>query len=84
MPYLSFIRSITRRRSAGSPTIRARPSTTTASEASSVLTQQRGSAARLRTLREAALLVNHSTASSHMAHTGMVCGWPSGHTVVTQ
>jgi hypothetical protein len=49
-----------------------------------VVTQQRGSAARLRTLREPAALVNQSMLSSHMPQTGMTCGRPSGQTVATQ
>ena len=35
-------------------------------------------------LREPVLLLNHSTASSHMPQTGMACGRPSGHTLATQ
>ena len=60
------------------------PSMITGSEASSVVTQHRGSAVRLRTFREPALLVNHSVLSSHMPQTGMMCGRPSGQTVATQ
>jgi hypothetical protein len=84
VPYFAFIRSTTRRSSAGSFTIRAVPSRTTGSAASSVVTQQRGLAARLRVLREPMLLLNHSTASSHMPQTGIECGLPSGRTLDTQ
>jgi hypothetical protein len=38
----------------------------------------------LRILRERRLEENHSTPPSHTAHTGMVCGRPSGQTVATQ
>jgi hypothetical protein len=64
--------------------MRAMPSTITGSVASSVVTQHCGLAARLRVLREPLLLLNHSTASSHMPHTGIECGLPSGHTLDTQ
>ncbi len=83
--YLAFIKSTTRRSTGGSVEMRAMPSMTTGSEASSVVMQQRGSAARLRTLREPAALVNQSVlSSSHMPQTGMTCGRPSGQTVATQ
>ena len=60
------------------------PSMITGSDASSVVTQHRGSAIGLRTFREPALLVNHSVLSSHIPQTGMMCGRPSGQTVATQ
>ena len=82
--YLAFIKSTTRRSTAVSVEICAVPSMTTGSEASSVVMQQRGSAARLRTLRDPVLLVNQSVLSSHMPQTGMMCGLPSGQTVTTQ
>jgi hypothetical protein len=56
----------------------------TGSDASSVVTQQRGSARKLRTFREPEADVNQSVLSSHMPHTGIVCGRPSGHTLATQ
>jgi hypothetical protein len=84
VPYLAFIRSTTRCSRAGSFTIRAVPSRTTGSVASSVVTQHCELAARLRILREPMLLLNHSTASSHMPQTGIECGLPSGHTLDTQ
>jgi hypothetical protein len=81
---LGFIRSTTRRSTGSSVDMCAVPSMTTGSEASSVVTQQRESAIRLRTFREPVLLVNHSVLSSHMPQTGMMCGRPSGQTVATQ
>jgi hypothetical protein len=56
----------------------------TGSDASSVVMQQRGSARRFFTLRDSVAEVNHSVLSSHMPHTGMVCGRPSGQVDTTQ
>jgi hypothetical protein len=49
-----------------------------------VVTQQRGSARRFFTFRDSAAEVNHSVLSSHMPHTGMLCGRPSGQVLTTQ
>ena len=53
-------------------------------EASSVVTTQRGSAERLRALRERRPLLNHRASPSQTPHTGIECGRPSGHRLVTQ
>ena len=82
--YLAFIKSMTRRSTAASVEICAVPSMITGSEASSVVTLQRGSAIRLRIFREPTALVNQSMLSSHMPQTGIVCGRPSGQVLVTQ
>jgi hypothetical protein len=63
---------------------RAVPSSTTGLSASCVATTQRGSSCRLRTLRDFRLLENHNARSSHIPHTGIAWGRPSGHTVTTQ
>jgi hypothetical protein len=49
-----------------------------------VVTQQRGSARRLRTFRDSMALVNHRVLSSQVPQTGMVCGLPSGQVLTTQ
>lgn len=60
------------------------PSTTTGSTGLSVVTTQRGSAARLRALRERRLLENQNAPSCQTPQTGMACGRPSGQLVATQ
>src|ERR1700733_1517468 len=82
--YLAFIRSTTRCSTDESVANRAVPPMMTGSDASSVVTQQRGSARRFLTFRDSAAEVNHSVLSSHMPHTGMVCGRPSGQVLTTQ
>ena len=67
-----------------STTRSARPSTITGSRGSSVVMAQRGSAARLRALRERTPLENHSRPSRHTPQTGITCGAPSGRTVAHQ
>jgi hypothetical protein len=62
----------------------ATPSTTTGSMALSVVTTQRGSARRLRALRDRALLLNQTDSSCQIPQTGITWGRPSGHTVATQ
>jgi MFS transporter, DHA2 family, multidrug resistance protein len=82
--YLAFMRSTKRATASNWVTSAALPSSTTGSAASSVVTTQRASAARLRALRDRRLLLNQSAARSHTPHTGITCGLPSGHRVVTQ
>ncbi len=82
--YFAFIKSITRCSAAGSVTIRAVPSTTTGSLASSVVTTQRGSRVRFRVFRDRTLLLNQSVLSSHTPQTGITCGLPSSQTLATQ
>ena len=82
--YFSFIRPSARPMLASSVMICAVPSMITGSLASSVVTTHRGSARRFRALRERTPQVNHSTPSSHMPHTGIECGRPSGQADETQ
>jgi hypothetical protein len=65
-------------------TTSASPSITTGSTAFSVVTTQRGSAARLRTLRDPRLLENQNAPSCQTPQTGMACGRPSGQRLATQ
>jgi hypothetical protein len=83
-PYFASMTCAMRAIASGSETKLALPSTTTGSSASSVVTTQRGSAARLRALRDRGPLLNHTASPSHTAQTGIECGRPSGHRLVIQ
>ena len=62
---------------AGSSSTSAWPSSTTGSSASSVVTVQRPSSARLRAFLEPRALLDHSIPSVHTPQTGITCGRPS-------
>src|ERR1700674_4856168 len=72
------------RRRVGTSATRAVPSTITASCACSVETTQLGFFARFRALRDLRPVLNKNWPSIHKPQTTMVCGEPSGLTVVIQ
>src|SRR5215211_1385437 len=82
--YLSFSRETSSWIAASSRITSATPSRTTGSMWLSVVTTQRGSARRLRALRDCTLLLNQTDSSCQIPQTGITWGRPSGHTVATQ
>ena len=81
--YLRAYASISAASASGSVGNSAVPWTITGSSPS-VWTVQRGSARRLRALRDRPPVLNHRQRSSHTAHTGITCGAPPGEIVTTQ
>jgi hypothetical protein len=81
---LAFTVETSARIAPSSRTTSAIPSTTTGSIALSMVTTQRGSARRLRALRDCALLLNQTDSWCQIPQTGITWGRPSGPTVAIQ